>query len=121
MAEWTVGQEVIIRRYGRSAGDDAAVVSRVGRKYVYARVLDEGEPFGRERQFWIEDGQAVEVSSFDPPDVLGTPEMFAQQDRDDALRDAVRTAGWAPRGYRAMPIEQWRAVAAALGIEDDRG
>lgn len=110
--QWHVGQDVIIRT--RRMGDSSARVTRIGRKYVYAVA---NSSHSRERRFYIDTGR--EVSDYGYAATLGTPEMFAQRDADQRLKDRVRRAGWAPRSYGDPPIEEWRAIAAALAVEEE--
>lgn len=113
-APWTVGQDALIVRR-----DEAwpAVVTRVGRKYVYATTTadhDDDPGPGPERRFHLESGAEDGFSYIGPR--LTTPEREAQRQRDEAVRWAVLEAGWMPRNYPVRPMSEWRAVATALGV-----
>jgi hypothetical protein len=107
MSEFKVGQEVLLRSYGRYARPDRTVtVTRVGRKWVYVGNSAFSAETGKEK-----DGYASH------PNQIGTPEMFAERDSRDAaekrIRDLTRSYGWVDK----LPTEALTKIADLIEAE----
>lgn len=104
MIQWEIGQEVV-HQYGHSKRQASApaTITRIGRKYVYAKV------FGREQAFNKDDGYVPNWRG----GRLVTPEILAAEERRNAAMERTKRL----RDYGAfdrLSVDQIERIAEII-------
>ena len=109
---WHIGQEVILRHLRSRVADRPAVVTKIGRKYVYVEtdrmtyVMHADTGYGK--------------SDYSALTRILTPEMAAEEARRDAATSKIVLATRYPGWMRPLSIEALEAIANILDEGETR-